>query len=87
MEGVVRGKGEEAPKAYPKGVENLQGCLDPHLGEGNRSEESRCLETPSQEEGAENRLPQSPWRIFPGPPGTQSPFLADTLTTHSGSAG
>lgn len=44
MEGVVRGEGEEAPKAHPKGVENLQGCLNPHLGEGSSSEESRGLE-------------------------------------------
>lgn len=43
MEGVVGGEGEEAPKAYPKGVENLQGSLDPHLGEGSRSEESLSL--------------------------------------------
>lgn len=32
MKSVVRGKGEEAPKAYPKGVENLQRCFNPHLG-------------------------------------------------------
>lgn len=84
MEGVVRGEGEEAPKAYSKGVENLQGCLNPHLGKGNRSEESRGLETSSGGGGSWKYASPDPRHIFPSPPGTQNPWgLCFSLLTCS----
>lgn len=92
MEGVVRGEGEEAPKAYSKGVENLQGCLNPHLGKGNRSEESRGLETSSGGSGSWKYASLDPLAHLSQPSRHTKPmgsllFLANMLTTPSGSAG